>query len=114
MIYNISSIKNANSDVLKLLIENNDPYYEYNITISDGITKIRDFAFYKKGYLRSITIPKSVKYIGTEAFHYCLNLSTFIYLGTISEWNTIEFGSRWNDVSAFSKIICADGEISMP
>ena len=46
------------------------------VTISDSVTSIDDFAFYGCSSLTSITIPDSVTYIGYEAFSYCSSLTS--------------------------------------
>lgn len=110
MKYNVNSFV-LNNQILKYFIENNDPDLMYYIKLEE-IPQIRDYAFYKKGYLRSITIPKSVKYIGEKAFSGCLNLTTISYEGTIEEFKKIEFGNQWNYQTGFLKIQCIDGNIS--
>jgi hypothetical protein len=48
------------------------------------VTTIRDAAFVSNTTLRSITIPASVTYIGTQAFNNCNNLITVTFLGTMT------------------------------
>ncbi len=45
-----------------------------NVTVSEKVDAIGDYAFYNCKQLESITIPKTVKYIGAYAFAGCENL----------------------------------------
>ena len=47
-----------------------------NTVIPDGVTKIRDLAFWNRKGLTSITIPDSVTSIGDYAFEYCKSLTS--------------------------------------
>ena len=49
-----------------------------NITISDNITEIGNYAFYNNKTIVSIAIPNSVRFIGIGAFYGCTSLSSFI------------------------------------
>ena len=59
-------------DTLKGLIEGSIT----NLTISDGVTSIRDHAFKNCLSLTSIEIPNSVTKIGDSAFEYCISLTS--------------------------------------
>ena len=43
----------------------------YSVVITEGVTSIANYAFYDCKYLKSITIPGSVKRIGESAFKSC-------------------------------------------
>ncbi len=64
-----------------------------NAVIPDGVTKIGNLAFAFCDTLESITIPASVRFIGSYAFGSPTNASTSLqtveYLGTIEEWERI-------------------------
>ncbi|MBR2476608.1 MAG: leucine-rich repeat domain-containing protein [Clostridia bacterium] len=47
-----------------------------NLTVPDGITSIKDYAFYSCDSLTSITIPDSVTTIGDSAFYHCDGLTS--------------------------------------
>ena len=44
------------------------------IVINNGITSIKDNAFFSCGYIESITLPDTVRYIGNSAFYSCSKL----------------------------------------
>ena len=83
-----------------------------SITIPSKVTYIGDSTFSNKG-LKSITIPVSVKTIDRAAFCNCTALTTFNYAGTKSQWNSIAKGNQWADYSAFSKVNCPNGTITI-
>lgn len=49
-----------------------------------GVTKIRQYAFYKQECLISITIPNSVTSIGTYSFAYCNSLGSINIPGSVT------------------------------
>ncbi|MCM1043204.1 MAG: leucine-rich repeat domain-containing protein [Corallococcus sp.] len=59
-----------------------------------AVTAIWMRAFDSCASLVNIIIPASVKSIAPYAFDNCTNLETVNYLGTISDWCNIEFGSN--------------------
>ena len=61
-----------------------------------GGTSIDDFAFMNCINLRYITIPKSIKSIGEEAFSICPLLMNITFGGTKAQWSAIAFGPSWN------------------
>ena len=83
-----------------------------SLIIKDGTVSIEDFVLSNYKKLKSVTIPNSIKYIGRKAFAGCVELSNFIYNGTIEEWNSIKKMAAWNYGALFDKIICLDGEIT--
>ena len=46
-----------------------------SITIPEGVTSIKDFAFYGCSSLTSVSFPNSLKSIGKQSFSYCKDLS---------------------------------------
>ena len=72
-----------------------------SITVSDGISYIRNDVFENCSSLTSITIPKSVISIGSEAFHNCSNLSSV----TLSEGVTSLGSAVFQGCSSLTSII---------
>ena len=60
------------------------------VIIEEGVTSIENYAFRGCTNLESITIPKSVFFIGSAICGGC-NLTEVIYNGTIEDWMKIEF-----------------------
>ena len=60
------------------------------LVIPNGVTSIKQSAFWECTRLESVKIPASVTKIGDDAFYYCSNLTNVTYLGTEEQWNAIE------------------------
>lgn len=81
------------------------------------VTEIGDYAFEEGAFLFvrliKITIPESVKKIGSNAFWGCIDLSDIIFNGTKTQWEAIEKGDTWysGSESDFLIIRCTDGNI---
>lgn len=69
-----------------------------DLTIPDGVTEIKDYAFAGLLHLTTVTLPDSVTSIGTEAFSYCKAL------------NEISFGSNLKTIKASAFVNCEDLE----
>lgn len=76
---------------------------------NSSLVSIGEGAFRDCPLLEAIFIPKGVSVIGGYAF-YCDNkLTTFDFAGSVSEWNAIEKGERW-DVNTGNYVVnCNDG-----
>ncbi len=64
-----------------------------NVTLPDTVKNIGPSAFEGCTTLTSITIPENVSFIGQNAFSGCSGL-TITYLGTQSQWESIEKGDN--------------------
>ena len=81
-----------------------------SIVIPKSVVTIEFAAFYDCWYLTEVTIPVSVKYIGSEAFAYCESLKTIIYEGNENQWNSIEKEEYW-DFDIEYTLICTGPEV---
>ena len=64
-----------------------------DITFSDTVTKISDYAFANCSGLTGITLPVSVITIGNGAFENCTSFSDIYYMGSETEFNSINIGA---------------------
>ena len=79
----------------------------------DGsVTSIGWSAFSGCSGLTSVTIPDSVTSIGDWAFDGCRGLTAINFQGTMAQWQAIEKGSNWDDLTGEYAVICTDGTIS--
>lgn len=81
-------------------------------TIKDGCILIADAGLANQEYLKTITIPNSVKYIGVDAFYNC-PLDSINFLGTMSEWNNVSKGRNWHMGSHTTVVHCTNGDIGI-
>ena len=105
---NPSPASQKKDSVKKVVIEDgvtsirNSAFYDCNsltsITIPNSVTSIGAYAFSNCYYLTSITIPDSVTSIGAMAFYSCSNLQT-ISLSCKSSLKKSDFGDKANLVS---------------
>ncbi len=80
------------------------------IIIPDNVEIIEDGGFMDCSYLTTITLPKSLTFIGASAFAGTV-LKTVNYKGTQAQWAKIKIGV-YNDKLTSAKIICTDGVIN--
>ena len=80
------------------------------VILPDTVTAILDGAFVYTG-IKKITIPASVKHIGSDAFLRCTSLETIIFEGTKAQWKAISLAQDWNVGVLAKKVICSDGDI---
>ena len=60
-----------------------------DVVIEPGVVSIGNSAFYNCTWLNTIVIPGTVKLVGQSAFYLCQRLEHVYYLGTESQWNSI-------------------------
>lgn len=87
-------------------------------SIPNGVTKIEHHAFYycgsSKGPFDEITIPTSVREIGSKAFYASSGyLDTINYTGTKEQWSQITLASDWISGAKTSVVHCVDGDVSI-
>ena len=63
-----------------------------SVTIGDSVTTIGDSAFYSCSNLTNVTIPDSVTTIGDKAFLFCYALTSVYYGGSQKQWEAISIG----------------------
>ena len=79
--------------------------------LDDPATEIKEGAFEGNQDLISITIPNTVKRIGSKAFLGCSNLQDMEYEGNSKDWNKIELGEDWNEGTEIESVESADGDL---
>lgn len=104
----------------KYLGNENNPYLVLVSGINQEITScevnektkiITDSAF-RGGSLETLTVSKSVKYIGSEIFWSNRHGVNITYTGTKEQWKTIVKSSTWWHTSAGGAVHCSDGDLS--
>lgn len=63
----------------------------HNLVIAEGISAIRSQAFYQLNNLQSISLPKSMEELDSNAFSSCSNVSKVYYAGSYNDWQ----GKNW-------------------
>jgi hypothetical protein len=94
-----------------------DAFEESGITsvvIPNNITLLRSEAFWGCRNLTSVEIQSNVINIEGYAFSTCESLTTIKFAGTVSEWNAISKGTKWNYNVPATVVICSNGQVSLP
>jgi hypothetical protein len=88
------------------------PSGNLKLALPDGITAIED-GLISGGYWSelTLTIPKSVTYIGSGIFTGWRNEASIVYCGTVEEWQAIEKHVSWNMSMPPITVTCTDGEV---
>ena len=76
------------------------------------LTRLSKGAFSGCSGLTSVTIGNSVTSIGDYAFSRCSGLTAINFQGTMAQWQAIEKGSNWDNLTGEYAVICTDGTIS--
>ena len=84
---------------------------EDKFILNSPATEIKESAFEGNQDLISITIPNTVKRIGSKAFSGCSNLQDMEYEGSSKDWNNIELGEAWNEGTEVESVESADGDV---
>lgn len=69
-----------------------------SLTLGDSVSMIPANIFYYCDKITHITLPRSVKHIGENAFSACYGLTKTNYLGSIEDWCDIEFDTGSNPI----------------
>lgn len=84
------------------------------VTIGSGVTYLGDDAFQSCNKLENVTIKEGISAMSCTAFRYCSNLTSINYLGTIEQWNDIEFHDFWYFNGIYVElVICSDGTLAL-
>ena len=75
-----------------------------NVQIPEGVTSIKNYAFYNCTSLTNVTLGNGVESIGNNAFQQCTSLKKIIFCGTEEQWNSVEKGEAW---------LAGNGEVSV-
>lgn len=79
-----------------------------SVSVVEGATGIELFAFNRCDNLTSVTLPSSIRSIGS-AFD-CPNLKEITFLGTVEQWNAIDKSELWSWPWEIA-VICTDGRV---
>lgn len=82
-----------------------------NFSVPEGIKTLVSVSLAYSN-LKSIDIPKSVKFLSDKVFVESFDLITINYAGTVQEWKLIQKDQAWDKDSAEYTIYCTDGQIS--
>lgn len=74
------------------------------------LSEIGAWSFRDCAYLDSFHMPRSVTFIGEQAFAGCQSLDRIVFEGTVDEWNAIEKEDGWN-LDSVDSVICQNGTI---
>ena len=99
----------------KFLIKADGAYFTDSVSefvIKDGTTVISEYAFENCTGLISVTIPVSVRKIGTDAFGGCTSLSDVTYKGSVMQWFAVTFASALSSPMYYAKSMSIQGEVS--
>lgn len=90
----------------------NDCYKLEEITIPEGVVKLDNCWIYNNPKLKTISLPKSLKYLEDGAFYKCNNLTDIYYAGTKKEWTSIlNNNSYWSGAITPVVVHCIDGDV---
>ena len=83
-----------------------------SVSIIGGEESIPSYYFSNCKGLKEITISARIKTIGNYAFYGCDELESINYLGTISQWQSVQ-RQNWHGDDSSPKILvrCSDGEV---
>ena len=80
-----------------------------SIIIPDGVTEIKDWAFYSCTRLTSVIIPNSVTSIGEAAFQNCKSLTSLYIPDSVTTINELAFSG----CTSLTSVIISQGVVSI-
>lgn len=76
-----------------------------------AVAELSDAVFSGNTAITAVTIPKSVKTIGVNAFKGCTAIKKLSYTGTVAEWCGITFKGYYSNPALYSNGLIINGEI---
>ena len=93
-----------------------DDSFNGEMVVPNNIVCICGECFYYCKSLSQFRLPKTLKYIGQNAFMCYKTITNIIYDGTITEWDSIIKGNKWfskSNTNQALKVTCSDGVINV-
>ena len=81
-----------------------------SVNIKDEVKGMSDYAFDYNDKLASITLPRSLKWIGVDAFDYCSSLSE-VRISDLEAWCAIDFASSYSNPLIYAENLYLNGEL---
>lgn len=85
----------------------------YNLneaTLGSGITKINEDLFFECYRMKTLNISAPLTSVGGWALFDCDSLEAINYNGTKAEWQSIKYGSFWDENSGDYVVFCSDNQ----
>ena len=83
-----------------------------SIMFAEGMESIPSRALSNASGVVSVTMPESVTSIGEYAFSGCSGLTDIVYLGTKTQWNSMQKGVSWDFSTGNYTVHCTDGDLA--
>lgn len=93
-----------------------DDSFNGEMVVPNNIVCICGECFYYCQSLSQFRLPKTLKYIGQNAFMCYKTITNIIYDGTITEWDSIIKDNNWfskSNTNQALKVTCSDGVINV-
>lgn len=84
-----------------------------NYTVREGTVGVADCLFTYCIYLKSITLPETVKHVGRYALFQCIDIYQVMFGGTKDQWNAMERHPDWDTTTRSYTVHCSDGDIKV-
>jgi len=97
-----------------VLIEYPDGKNDYNFVIPNSVQTIADYAFDDAGFLSSITIPASVRTIGTAPFFSCTGINNVYVNWTTPLVLPMATNGIWSPTHIFFNTYCGSATLHVP
>ncbi len=81
---------------------------EGEVRLPEETVSLPQQAFMYRSRITKVTLSAGIESIPQDLFNGCTKLETIVFLGTRSQWETLEKGSGWLSGAANAKVICSD------